>query len=201
MSPPSRLPTPLASWFDRWSDILPLLLAEFVVWLGFGALLPVMPLYFREHGVDLATLGVVIAAWPAARLVGEPIFGWLADRVPRVPLMVAGNVGAGIFQFLPLIFVGPVAVPPPPRPPGSLDRGLRPGGPRLHHRRDAARAAGRGVRAVRGGADGRARLRSRRSVDSGRRGSGASASSSSSARSARSSRPSRSGCVCGSRPT
>ncbi len=108
MSSPSRLPAPLASWTDRWSDILPLLFAEFVVWLGFGALLPVMPLYFREHGVDLATLGVVIAAWPAARLIGEPIFGWLADRVPRVPLMVAGNVGAGIFQFLPLIFVGPL---------------------------------------------------------------------------------------------
>jgi MFS family permease len=108
MSPPSRLPAPLASWTDRWADILPLLVAEFVVWLGFGALLPVMPLYFREHGVDLATLGVVIAAWPAARLVGEPIFGWLADRVPRVPLMVAGNVGAGIFQFLPLVFVGPL---------------------------------------------------------------------------------------------
>jgi MFS family permease len=108
MSPPSRLPTPLASWTARWSGILPLLVAEFVVWLGFGALLPVMPLYFREHGVDLATLGIVIAAWPAARLVGEPIFGWLADRVPRVPLMVAGNVGAGIFQFLPLVFVGPV---------------------------------------------------------------------------------------------
>lgn len=109
MSTPSRLPTPVASWIERWSDILPLLLAEFVVWLGFGALLPVMPLYFREHGADLATLGVIIAAWPAARLVGEPIFGWLADRVPRVPLMVAGNIGAGIFQFLPLVIVGPMA--------------------------------------------------------------------------------------------
>jgi MFS family permease len=104
---PDRLTAPLRSWIDRWSAIGPLLFAEFVVWLGFGALLPVVPLYFREHGVDLATLGVVIAAWPAARLVGEPIFGWLADRVPRVPLMVAGNVGAGIFQFLPLVIIGP----------------------------------------------------------------------------------------------
>jgi MFS family permease len=67
-----------------------------------------MPLYFREHGVDLTTLGVIIAAWPAARLIGEPIFGWLADRTARVPLMVAGNVGAGIFQFLPLVFIGPL---------------------------------------------------------------------------------------------
>jgi MFS family permease len=103
-----RLSAPVASWVERWSAILPLLVSELVVWLGFGALLPVMPLYFRDHGVDLATLGIVTAAWPAARLVGEPIFGWLADRVPRVPLMVAGNVGAGIFQFLPLVLVGPV---------------------------------------------------------------------------------------------
>jgi MFS family permease len=98
----------IAAWTRRWSAILPLLAAELIVWLGFGALLPVMPLYFTEHGVDLRTLGVVVAAWPAARLVGEPIFGWLADRVPRVPLMIAGNVAAGIFLFLPLVFVGAV---------------------------------------------------------------------------------------------
>ncbi|HZC33124.1 MAG TPA: MFS transporter, partial [Candidatus Bathyarchaeia archaeon] len=96
----------IVAWSRRWSAILPLLAAELIVWLGFGALLPVMPLYFTEHGVDLQTLGVVVAAWPAARLVGEPIFGWLADRVPRVPLMIAGNVAAGIFLFLPLVFVG-----------------------------------------------------------------------------------------------
>jgi MFS family permease len=96
----------IVAWTRRWSAILPLLAAELIVWLGFGALLPVMPLYFTEHGVDLRTLGVVVAAWPAARLVGEPIFGWLADRVPRVPLMIAGNVAAGIFLFLPLVFVG-----------------------------------------------------------------------------------------------
>ena len=98
----------IAAWTRRWSAILPLLAAELIVWLGFGALLPVMPLYFTAHGVDLATLGVVVAAWPAARLVGEPVFGWLADRVPRVPLMVAGNVLAGVFLFLPLVFVGAV---------------------------------------------------------------------------------------------
>jgi DHA1 family multidrug resistance protein-like MFS transporter len=108
MSLARRPLAPVASWIDRWESILPLLVAEFVVWLGFGSLLPVMPIYFRDHGVDLATLGVVVAAWPAARLVGEPVFGYVADRTRRVPLMVAGNVGAGIFQFLPLVFIGPL---------------------------------------------------------------------------------------------
>jgi MFS transporter, DHA1 family, multidrug resistance protein len=96
----------IVAWTRRWDAILPLLAAELIVWLGFGALLPIMPIYFTAHGVDLATLGIVVAAWPAARLVGEPIFGWVADRSARVPLMIAGNVGAGIFLFLPLVLVG-----------------------------------------------------------------------------------------------
>jgi DHA1 family multidrug resistance protein-like MFS transporter len=96
----------ILTWTRRWSTILPLLAAELIVWLGFGALLPVMPLYFTAHGVDFETLGVVVAAWQAARLVGEPVFGALADRVPRVPLMIAGNTAAGVFLFLPLVFVG-----------------------------------------------------------------------------------------------
>jgi MFS family permease len=105
---PCDLVVGIAAWNRRWGAILPLLTAELIVWLGFGALLPIMPLYFTEHGVDLQTLGVVVAAWPAARLIGEPVFGWIADRTRRVPLMVAGNVLAGIFLFLPLVFVGAV---------------------------------------------------------------------------------------------
>lgn len=106
---PSRRPARLSAWLDRWGGILPLLAAEFVVWLGFGGLLPVLPLYFVEQGIDLATLGLVIAAWPAARLVSEPVFGWLADRTERVPLMVIGLVASGVFGALPLVLTGPVA--------------------------------------------------------------------------------------------
>lgn len=100
---------PPRAWLERWRGILPLLLAELVVWLGFGALLPILPLYFRDHGVDLGTMGLVIAAWPAARLVTEPAFGWLADRTRRVPLMIAGLVATGLFVMLPLWFVGPLS--------------------------------------------------------------------------------------------
>lgn len=103
------LPRRFATWLTRWGTVAPLLVAEFIVWLGFGALLPVLPIYFTSHGVDLATLGLVIAAWPAARLVGEPAFGWLADRTRRVPLMVAGLLLAGAFTMLPLFLTGPLA--------------------------------------------------------------------------------------------
>jgi DHA1 family multidrug resistance protein-like MFS transporter len=102
------MPTRIRVWLDRWAPILPLLAAEFVIWLGFGGLLPVLPIYFKEQGLDLATLGLVIAAWPAARLVSEPAFGWLADRTARVPLMVIGLVAAGVFGALPLVWTGAI---------------------------------------------------------------------------------------------
>lgn len=109
LPPSSHRPSRIIAWLDRWAPILPLLVAEFVVWLGFGGLLPVLPLYFTEQGIDLATLGLVIAAWPAARLVSEPIFGWLADRTERVPLMVIGLLATGLLGALPLVLTGPLA--------------------------------------------------------------------------------------------
>src|SRR6266540_6991757 len=106
---PSRLRTPLTGWLSRWRPVLPLFLGEAIVWTGFGAVLPVLPIYYTEQGIDFATLGLVIAAWPAARLIGEPVFGWLADRTARVPLMVAGLLLAGVFTVMPLAVSGPVA--------------------------------------------------------------------------------------------
>jgi len=97
------------AWLDRWGPILPLLIAEGTIWLGFGALLPILPIYFTRHGVDLPTLGIVVAAWPAARLVGEPFFGWVADRSSRKKMMVVGLVLAAGVAVLPLLVVGPVA--------------------------------------------------------------------------------------------
>jgi MFS family permease len=97
-----------SGWLRRWGAVLPLLAAEFILWTGFGALLPVMPLYFTEHGVDVAFLGVVIAAWPAARLITEPLFGVMADRTARVPLMVLGLVVAGASVGAMAIWTAPV---------------------------------------------------------------------------------------------
>jgi len=98
-----------ADWLVRWRPILPLFLAEFVVWLGFGAFLPILPLYLSGRGIDFATLGLIVAAWPAARLVAEPIFGWIADRTARKPLMVAALIANAVILPLPLYVSGALA--------------------------------------------------------------------------------------------
>lgn len=108
LTSPGRLDR-FRSWFGRWSGLIPLFAAEFILWIGFGALLPVLPIYFTEHGVDIAMLGIVVAAWPAAKLVTEPVFGWLADKIPsRVPLMAFGLLVSAAAIGLSVIFTGPV---------------------------------------------------------------------------------------------
>ena len=97
------------TWLVRWRPVVPLFLAEFVVWLGFGAFLPVLPLYLTSRGIDLATLGLIVAAWPAARLVAEPVFGWIADRTARKPLMVAALLANAVLIPLPLVVSGSLA--------------------------------------------------------------------------------------------
>ena len=94
----------LRTWIARRRPVLPILVAEFTSVLGFGALLPILPLYIVEQHIDLATLGLIVAAWPGARLVAEPVFGWLADRTSRRPLMLAGMVIIAAALVLPLFF-------------------------------------------------------------------------------------------------
>jgi DHA1 family multidrug resistance protein-like MFS transporter len=98
----------LSGWLARWSLVLPLLAAEGVIALGFGAILPILPLYYTQHGVDLPTLGVVVAAWPAARLVGEPLFGRLADRASRKAIMLVALVVSAVAATLPIWITGPI---------------------------------------------------------------------------------------------
>ena len=104
------LTAPGRRWLDHWGPLLPILVAEFVILLGFGALLPVLPLYMVEHGVDVPTLGLILAAWSIAKLVAEPFFGYLADRTSRKPFLVGGAIVLAIATMLPVVFTSAVAL-------------------------------------------------------------------------------------------
>jgi DHA1 family multidrug resistance protein-like MFS transporter len=93
----------ISAWLDHWRPLVPLFAAEFIVLVGFGALLPVLPLYIQDQGIDIASLGLIIAAWPLAKLLFEPAFGWWADRFGRKPLMVAGLLLLAVSNVLPLV--------------------------------------------------------------------------------------------------
>ncbi len=83
-----------------------LLLCVFVVMIGYGVALTVLPVYTeRIHGLNGASnrliafhLGVLTSVFALAQLVAGPAVGRLGDRVGRRPLILAGLVGVGVTE-------------------------------------------------------------------------------------------------------
>ena len=97
--------TAIRRWLVRWGPLLPILVAELIILLGFGALLPVLPLFVTEHGIDVPTLGLITAAWSIAKLVTEPVFGYFADRTSRKPFLIGGALVLAVVTVLPLSLI------------------------------------------------------------------------------------------------
>lgn len=103
-------PDRISAWLERWGPLVPILLAEFIVLLGFGALLPVMPLFIQEQGIDATMLGIIIAGWPIGKLFFEPLGGWFADRHSRKPQLVLGMALIGVTSVAMLLFTTALAL-------------------------------------------------------------------------------------------
>jgi MFS transporter, DHA1 family, tetracycline resistance protein len=81
--------------------------------VGFGIVLPVLPLYARRYHASPATAGALVAAFSFAQLIGSPIWGRVSDRIGRKPVLIVslagtavGSLCTGLAGGLPLLFVG-----------------------------------------------------------------------------------------------
>ena len=81
--------------------------------VGFGIVLPVLPLYARRYHASAATAGALVAAFSLAQLIGSPLWGRVSDRVGRKPVLIVslagtavGSLCTGLATGLPLLFVG-----------------------------------------------------------------------------------------------
>ncbi len=68
--------------------VLPLFLLIFVDVLGLTVILPLLHLYAAAYGASPLQIGVTLAAFPLAQLVGVPVMGALSDRYGRKPLLL-----------------------------------------------------------------------------------------------------------------
>lgn len=55
------------------------------------ALMSMTPIHLREHGASLTIVGFTISLHIAGMYALSPVFGWLADRAGRVPVVLAGQ--------------------------------------------------------------------------------------------------------------
>jgi len=76
-----------------------------------GAYLPYIPIYLASTGLDLGTVGALIALFAAVSLIAAPSWGALADGIGDVrgPVLVAGVLSGGAILLL-TVAVGPIAL-------------------------------------------------------------------------------------------
>lgn len=75
---------------------LPLLFLTVLVDLvGFGIVLPLLPLYARDFGADGIQTGLLVSVYSLVQLVMAPIWGRISDRVGRRPVLILGLLGSG----------------------------------------------------------------------------------------------------------
>lgn len=65
-------------------------IVAFFVMLGFGVVVPVLPVYVRSFGVGYVEVGAVVSAFALMRLVANPFVGPLVDRVGERIVLAVG---------------------------------------------------------------------------------------------------------------
>jgi len=65
----------------------------FVVMLGYGIIIPILPFYIESMGAGGTELGFLVASYAVMRLIFGPIWGGFSDRVGRKPILLIGILG------------------------------------------------------------------------------------------------------------
>ncbi|MRH44357.1 MFS transporter [Aquibacillus halophilus] len=80
---------------------LPILFAVmFLVMVGFGIIIPVLPFYAEEMGASPTQLGLLMAVYSLMQLLFAPIWGRISDRIGRKPVIMIGIFGLALSFFL-----------------------------------------------------------------------------------------------------
>jgi DHA1 family tetracycline resistance protein-like MFS transporter len=82
-------------------------LVVFVDLLGFSLILPLLPYYAEQYGATPTVVGLLVASYAAASLIGSPILGRLSDRYGRRPILLLSVFGT-LLGFLLLGFAAPL---------------------------------------------------------------------------------------------
>lgn len=72
----------------------------FIVFLGMGLIIPVMPTLMREMSLEGSTMGYLVAAFAFAQLLISPIAGKWVDSIGRKKIIVIGMFIFGVSEML-----------------------------------------------------------------------------------------------------
>ena len=79
---------------NRKPSMLVVFLTVFIDLIGFGIVVPLVPIYSRHYGAAGWLIGAIIASYSAMQFIFSPIWGRLSDRHGRRPILLISTLGA-----------------------------------------------------------------------------------------------------------
>lgn len=77
-------------------SLLVVWLTVFIDLIGFGIVVPLVPLFGKHFGAHGFIIGLIIASFSAMQFVFAPIWGRLSDRIGRRPVLLGSTLGAAL---------------------------------------------------------------------------------------------------------
>src|SRR6478735_7765569 len=71
-------------------------LTVFLDLVGFGVVIPILPLYAKHFGAPGIVVGSIMAVYSLMQFLFSPVWGRWSDRLGRRPLMLFGTAGASV---------------------------------------------------------------------------------------------------------
>jgi len=83
-------------------SLLVIFLTVFIDLLGFGIVLPLLPIYADQFSTDERgfQLGILMASFSAMQFLFAPVWGRISDRIGRRPVIMIGLFGSVVFYTL-----------------------------------------------------------------------------------------------------
>lgn len=81
-------------------SVLVVFLTVFIDLIGFGIVVPLVPVYSRHFGAQGFMIGLIIASFSAMQFVSSPFWGRLSDRIGRRPVLLISTAGAALSYVL-----------------------------------------------------------------------------------------------------
>jgi DHA1 family tetracycline resistance protein-like MFS transporter len=82
------------------SPLLFIFLTVFIDLLGFGIVIPLLPIYSKYFGASELELGLLFSCFSGMQFLFAPMWGRVSDRIGRRPVLIGGLVGTAVAYFL-----------------------------------------------------------------------------------------------------
>jgi MFS family permease len=84
----------------RKPSVLVVFLTVFIDLVGFGIVLPLLPIYSRNFGAKGWMIGAIMGSYSLMQFLFAPAWGRLSDRIGRRPVLLVSTAGAALSYAL-----------------------------------------------------------------------------------------------------